>query len=85
MEGGIFLRVPIKVNILSFGNNYPLDIGEVNILSYNPAQYNSNPYPSPEMEFYPLIRTKIEFHPFIRKERYLLTLRSSIVIDMLTA
>ena len=22
------------------------------------------------MEFYPLIRAKIEFHPFIRKERY---------------
>ncbi len=25
------------------------------------------------MEIYPLIRTKVEFHPFIRKERYPLT------------
>ncbi len=39
----------------------------------NPAQYNFIPEPSPEMEFYPLIQTKIEFHPFIRKERYQLT------------
>ena len=40
------------------------------IISFNPAQYNFIPNPSPEMEFFPLILTKIEFHPFIRKERY---------------
>ncbi len=39
-------------------------------VSFNPAQYNSIPNPNPEMEFYPLIRTKIKFHPFIRKEGY---------------
>ena len=44
------------------------------ILSFNPAQFNFIPDPSPEMEFYPLIQTEIEFHPFIRKERYPLTL-----------
>ncbi len=43
---------------------------EIRILSFNPAQYNFIPNPSPEMELYPLIRTKIEFHPFIRKESY---------------
>ena len=45
------------------------------ILSFNSAKYNFIPDPSPEMEFYPLIRSKIEFHPFIRKERYPLIIR----------
>ncbi len=53
---------------------YPNFFLEIWILSFNPAHYNFIPDPSPEMEFYPLIPTKIEFHPFIRKERYPLTL-----------
>ena len=40
------------------------------IKGFNPAQYNFIPNPTPEMDFYQLIRTKIKFHPFIRKERY---------------
>ncbi len=49
---------------------YPNFFLEIWILSVNPGQYNFIPNPSPVMEFYPLIRAKIEFHPFIRKERY---------------
>ncbi len=61
----------------SVGVFYPNFVLEIWILSFNPAPYNFIHNPSPEMEFYPLIRTKIEFHPFIQKERYPLTLSPS--------
>ncbi len=37
---------------------------KLGILSFNPAEYNFIPYPSPEMEFYSLIRFKIKYIPF---------------------
>ncbi len=43
---------------------------EIWILSFNPAWCNFIHDPNTEMEFYPLIQAKIEFHPFIQKERY---------------
>ena len=66
------VKVELKsiITLWALSYNFIPFLLEIGILSYNPACYNFIHNPNTEMEFYPLIRAKIEFHPFIRKERY---------------
>ncbi len=70
-------KANIHLKTASFTTFHPKIFWPFGILSFNPSEFYFILDPIENIEFYPIIPAKIEFNPFIRKERLYPTTRGS--------